>query len=84
MFAILHVLAMFVADMFKSRCQLEAENLFVGHQLNIALRRAGLRSTTMLRGAEAGPANTTDLMTLSLLKTLNVGETPGFIWFLEF
>ena len=25
------------------------------------LRRAGLRSTTMLRGAPAGPANTTDL-----------------------
>ena len=26
-------------------------------------RRAGLRSTTMVRGAEAGPANATDLMT---------------------
>ena len=84
MFAILHVLAMFVADMFKSRCQLEAENLFVRQQLNIALRRAGLRSTTMLGGAEAGPANTTDLMTLSLIKTLNVRETPGFIWLPEY
>jgi len=31
---------MFVADMFKSRRRLEAENLFLRHQLNIALRRA--------------------------------------------
>jgi hypothetical protein len=36
---ILHALTMFVADMFKSRCQLEVENLFLRHQLNIALRR---------------------------------------------
>ena len=35
---ILHGLGMFVADMFKSRRRLEAENL--RHQLNIALRRA--------------------------------------------
>jgi transposase InsO family protein len=40
MFAILHALGMFVADMFKSRRRLEAENLFLRHQLNIALRRA--------------------------------------------
>src|SRR5476651_1107303 len=40
MFAILHVLGMLVANMFKSRCRLEAENLFLRHQLNIALRRA--------------------------------------------
>ena len=40
MFVILHGLAMFVADMFKSRGQLEAENLFLRHQLSIALRRA--------------------------------------------
>ena len=40
MFAILHVLGMFVADLFKSRSRLEAENLFLRHQLNIALRRA--------------------------------------------
>ena len=31
---------MFVADLFKSRCQLEAENLLLRHQLTIALRRA--------------------------------------------
>src|SRR5450756_1185240 len=40
MFAILHALGMFVADLFKSRSRLEAENLFLRHQLNIALRRA--------------------------------------------
>ena len=40
MFAILHALGMFVADLFKSRCRLEAENLFLRHQLTIALRQA--------------------------------------------
>ena len=39
MFAILHALGMFVADLFKSRSRLEAENLFLRHQLSIALRR---------------------------------------------
>ena len=38
--AILHLLVTFVADIFKSRCRLESENLFLRHQLNIALRRA--------------------------------------------
>jgi len=36
MFAILHALGMFVADLFKSRSRLEAENLFLRHQLTIA------------------------------------------------
>jgi transposase InsO family protein len=40
MFAILHALGMFVVDLFKSRSRLEAENLFLRHQLAIALRRA--------------------------------------------
>jgi len=40
MFAILHALGMFIADLFKSRSRLEAENLFLRHQLAIALRRA--------------------------------------------
>ena len=40
MFAILHALGMFVADLFKSRCRLEAENLFLRHQLTVAWRRA--------------------------------------------
>jgi hypothetical protein len=40
MFAFLHAFGLFVAHLFKSRGQLQAENLFLRHQLNIALRRA--------------------------------------------
>ena len=43
MFAIQPALGMLVADLFKSRCRLEAENLFLRHQLVIALRRAPRR-----------------------------------------
>jgi hypothetical protein len=50
MFAILHALGMFVADLFKSRSRLEAENLFLRHQLAIALRRAPPR--LRLRGSD--------------------------------
>ena len=50
MFAILHALGMFVADLFKSRCRLEAENLLLRHQLSIALRRAPPR--LRLRGSD--------------------------------
>ena len=42
MFAIIHLLAT-IADLFKSRRRLEVENLFLRHQLNIALRRAPQR-----------------------------------------
>ena len=40
MFAIPYARGMFVADLFKSPCRLEAENLLLRHQLTIALRRA--------------------------------------------
>ena len=50
MFAILHALGMFVANLFKSRSRLEAENLFLRHQLAIALRRAPPRFR--LRGGD--------------------------------
>jgi hypothetical protein len=50
MFALLHSLAMFVIDFFKSPRRLEAENLFLRHQLNIALRRAPPR--LRLRGSD--------------------------------
>jgi transposase InsO family protein len=43
MIVILHTLWLFVADLIKSRSRLEAENLFLRHQLNIALRRAPSR-----------------------------------------
>jgi hypothetical protein len=35
MFAILYALGIFVADLFKSRSRLEAENVFLRHQLNV-------------------------------------------------
>jgi hypothetical protein len=50
MFALLHSLAMFVIDFFKSPRRLEAENLFLRHQLRIALRRAPSR--LRLRGSD--------------------------------
>ena len=50
MLAILHLLVMFVADIFKSRRRVEAENLFLRHQLNIALRQAPPRRR--LRGSD--------------------------------
>jgi hypothetical protein len=50
MLAILHSLAMFILDLFKSRHRLEAENLFLRHQLSIALRRAPSR--LRLRGSD--------------------------------
>ena len=43
MLAILHLLGTFVVNLFKSRRRLEMENLFLRHQLNIALRRAPRR-----------------------------------------
>ena len=39
MLAILYALGMFIVDLFKSRSRLEAENLFLRHQLNLALRQ---------------------------------------------
>ena len=50
MLAILHALVMFVADLFKSRTRLEAENLFLRHQLTIALRQTPPR--LRLRGSD--------------------------------
>jgi hypothetical protein len=43
MLAILHLLGTFVASLLKARRQLEIENLFLRHQLDIALRRAPRR-----------------------------------------
>jgi hypothetical protein len=40
MLTVLRSLGMFIVDLFKSRRRLEAENLFLRHQLSIALRRA--------------------------------------------
>src|SRR6267378_1675464 len=50
MFAIIHLLATFIADLFKPPRRLEVENLFLRHQLNIALRGAPHRP--QLRGSD--------------------------------
>ena len=50
MFAVLYALGMLVGDLFKSRSRLEAENLFLRHQLNVAMRRAPPR--LQLRGSD--------------------------------
>ena len=50
MLAIVHLLGSLLADLFKSRSRLEAENLFLRHQLNIALRR--LPPRFRLRGSD--------------------------------
>jgi hypothetical protein len=43
MFAIIQLLATFITDLFKSPRRLEVENLFLRHQLAIALRGGPLR-----------------------------------------
>ena len=43
MFEVLHTLAIVVANLFKSRRRLEAENVLLRHQLNVALRRSPAR-----------------------------------------
>jgi hypothetical protein len=50
MLAVLHLLGKFVINLFRSRRRLEVENLFLRHQLNIALRRAPHR--LWLRGSD--------------------------------
>ena len=44
------LLALFVADLFKSRRRLEAEIMFLRHQLNIALRQRP--RLLLLRGSD--------------------------------
>src|SRR5215467_9705451 len=50
MFAFLQLLGTFVANLFRSRRRLEVENLFLRHQLNIALRRTARHRR--LRGSD--------------------------------
>jgi len=57
MFASLHAVGMCVAGMFKSRSRLEAENLFLRHQLDIvrAPKSRPAAPTTPPETAAAGP-----------------------------
>jgi hypothetical protein len=61
MFAILHALSMFVADLFKSRSRVEAENLFLRHQLNIAL--------PIKRSSDEGPGQRSTQINFSIKQT---------------
>jgi hypothetical protein len=70
MFAILRALGMFVADLFKSRRRLEAENLFLRHQLSIALRHAPPR--LRLRGSDRALLVWTTRLWPSLLEATRV------------
>jgi len=75
MLAILHSVGMFVADLFKSRCRLEAENLFLRHQLSIALRRAPPR--LRLRGSDRALLAWMTRLWPSLLGAVKVGDHPS-------
>jgi hypothetical protein len=45
MFAVIHLLATSITDLFKSRRQLEVENLFLRHQLNVVWRKTAIRTS---------------------------------------
>ena len=70
MITILHALGMFVADLFKSRCRLEAENLLLRRQLAIALRRAPPRFR--LRGGDRALLTWITRLWPSLIGTVQV------------
>src|SRR3974377_2464400 len=50
MSSILHAVAIFVVNLFRSHSRLEAENLLLRHQLNVALHQAPAR--LRLRGCD--------------------------------
>jgi hypothetical protein len=72
MIAILHVLGLFARDLFKSRRRLQAENLFLRHQLNIALRRLSPRPR--LRGSDRALLIWIARICLSLSETSSAGK----------
>jgi hypothetical protein len=63
---------MFVADLFKSRAQFETENLFLRHQVTIALRQAPPRPHPC--GSDWGAAPTEDS---ALAESCRNGSTIG-------
>ena len=70
MLAILYALGMFLTDLFKSRSRLEAENLFLRHQLNLALRQKPPR--IRLRGSDRALLVWMARLWPSLLDTIQV------------
>jgi len=72
MFAILHVLGMLVADLFKSRSRLEAENLLLRHQLTIAMRQAPPR--LRLRGSDRALLVNPSILCTELIALPGIGD----------
>jgi len=72
MLAILRLLAAFIADLFRSRRRLEAEILFLRHQLNIALRQRP--TPLLLRGGDRALLVWMTRLWLSLLGMVQVVE----------
>jgi transposase InsO family protein len=70
--SILYTLGPFVADLFKSRGRLQAENLFLRHQLKIALRRGPPRPR--LRGSDRALLVWLTRICLSLLGLAQVAK----------
>jgi hypothetical protein len=75
MLAFLQLLATFVANPFKSPRRLEVENLFLRHQLNIALRGAPHR--LQLRGSDRALLVWMTWLWPSLLGLSRVSLTPS-------
>jgi IS5 family transposase len=74
MLAILHLVGRLWPDLFKSRRRLEAENLFLRHQLSIALRRA----PDLIRKWDATDASVHDSQKLD--DVLDLSNTGKGVW----
>ena len=78
MLAILHLLGTFIANLFKSQRRLEVENLFLRHQLNIALRGAPHR--LRLRGSDRALLVWMTWLWPSLLGLSRVVQPDTILW----
>ena len=78
MIAILHLLGTFIANLFKSQSRLEVENLFLRHQLNIALRGAPHR--LRLRGSDRALLVWMTWLWPSLLGLSRVVQPDTILW----
>ena len=72
MLALLRLLALFIADLFKSRRRLEVEILYLRHQLSIALRQRPAR--LLLRGSDRAVLVWMTRLWPSLLDVIQVFE----------
>ncbi len=78
MLAILCALLMFVADLFKSRSRLEAENLFLRHQLTLALGQKPRR--IRLQGSDRALLVWMVRLRPSLLDAAQVVQPETVLW----